>query len=167
MGGWRKVSGEEEEMGNTSAPPLYCARSCFDHRAEPCGACPLNQGSPAGLLATLFHLLRSRTGEDGWGVSGGGGVQEEIPEEDLSCYLLGMKGRVWVPTSPQEAKNIKKDGNIKNLSCKEKHSSSHEGNEIRGNCETRRFDQTQGGFQVRGPGLALEMKQLVLPSSTQ
>ena len=127
-------------MGNTSAPLLYCARSCFDHRAEPCGACPLNQGSSAGLLATLFHLLRRRTGEDGWGVSGGWRGTGRDPKRFV--MLLAGNEESGSPPPHQEAKTIKKDGNIKNLSCKEKHSSFHEGNEIRGNCETRRFNQT-------------------------
>ena len=126
MGGLKKVSGEEEKMGNTSAPPLYCACSCFDHRAEPCGACPLNQGSLRASQPACSTFSGAGQ-EDGWGVSGvGGGLQEEIPEDDFSCYLLEMK----------------KWEHKKNLSCKEKHSSSHEGNEIRGNCETQRFDQT-------------------------
>ena len=59
-----------------------------------------------------------------------------------SVMLLAGNEESRSPPPHQEAKNIKKDGNIKNLSCKEKHFSFHEGNEIRGNCETRRLNQT-------------------------
>ena len=100
----------------------------------------LNQGSSAGLLATLFHLLRRRTGEDGWGVSGGWRGTGRDPKRFV--MLLAGNEESGSPPPHQEAITIKKDGNIKNLSCKEKHSSFHEGNEIRGNCETRRFNQT-------------------------
>lgn len=70
-----------------------------------------------------------------------GGLQEEIPEEDFSCYLLEMKS-LGSHLPPRGKKHFKKWEHKNNLSCKEKHSSSHEGNEIRGNCETQKFDQT-------------------------
>ena len=72
-----------------------------------------------------------------------GGLQEEIPEEDFSCYLLEMKSLgSHLPLGGIKTVKKKKREHKKSLSCKEKHSSSHEGNEIRGNCETQRFDQT-------------------------
>lgn len=113
MGGLKKVSGEEEKMGNTSVPPLYRACGCFDHRAEPCGACALNQGS---LRASLFHLLRSRTGEDGWGVSGGGGVTGRDPRRGFLMLLAGNEESGF-PPPPRRHKNSKKKkkGNIKKV----------------------------------------------------
>lgn len=64
----------------------------------------------------------------------------------LSCPPSTVRGRIRKKDAKEEAggRGGKAQGTYKHLSCREKHSSSHEGNEMRGNCETQRFDKDLG-----------------------